>query len=64
MVLNAFLKKNTALGILECIAHNEVPPRVEYNVTNFGAKLIKILDALEQLQSEISADTNAKTMQL
>lgn len=57
-VLNTCLKKNTDFGILERIAYNEVPPRVEYNVTDFGGKFIKILDALQQLQDEISEDIN------
>ena len=52
-VLNACLKKNVEFGILERIAYNEVPPRVEYRVTAFGTKFIKILDELEKLQSEI-----------
>ncbi|MBU2968454.1 helix-turn-helix transcriptional regulator [Pseudoalteromonas sp. C2R02] len=53
-VLNACLKKNVEFGILERIAYNEVPPRVEYKVTNFGNKFIKIIDQLEALQTEIN----------
>ena len=53
-VLNACLKKNTEFGILERIAYNELPPRVEYNVTEFGEKFIRILDELEKLQDEIA----------
>jgi len=53
-VLNTCLKKNTDFGILERIAYNEIQPRVEYKVTRFGEKFIHILDALEQLQDEIS----------
>ena len=56
-VLNTCLKKNTEFGILERVAYNEIPPRVEYKVTPFGGKFIKILDALEQLQDEISDDS-------
>ena len=52
-VLNACLKKNTDFGIIERIAFNEVPPRVEYNVTPFGTKFIRILDQLETLQEDI-----------
>ena len=55
-VLNACLKKNTEFGILERVAFNEVPPRVEYNVTAFGAKFIRILGELEKLQDEIDQD--------
>ncbi len=52
-VLNECLRKNTQFGILERISYNEVPPRVEYNVTKFGKKFMRILDELEKLQSEI-----------
>jgi DNA-binding HxlR family transcriptional regulator len=52
-VLNECLRKNTEFGILKRVSFNEVPPRVEYQVTNFGQKFIRILDDLEQLQDEI-----------
>ena len=55
-VLNACLRKNTQFGILERIAYNEVPPRVEYRVTEFGVKFMRILDELDKLQSEIEDD--------
>jgi DNA-binding HxlR family transcriptional regulator len=53
-VLNQCLRKNTEFGILDRIAYNEIPPRVEYEVTEFGNKFIRILDQLEKLQEEIS----------
>lgn len=53
-VLNQCLRKNTDFGILNRIAYNEIPPRVEYEVTEFGNKFIRILDQLEKLQEEIS----------
>lgn len=52
-VLNQCLRKNTEFGILERISYHELPPRVEYQVTDFGSKFMKILDQLEQLQDEI-----------
>ncbi len=52
-VLNTCLQRNTEFGILERVTFNEVPPRVEYRVTQFGTKFIRILDKLEKLQSEI-----------
>lgn len=60
-VLNACLRKNMEFGIIERIVHNEVPPRVEYAVTPFGEKFIRILDELEKLQREI-ADGKAETI--
>jgi len=55
-VLNECLKKNIQFGILERINFNELPPRVEYKITPFGEKFIRILDDLEQLQAEIDAE--------
>ena len=52
-VLNECLRRNTKFGILERVAYNEVPPRVEYKVTPFGTRFIRVLDELEKLQSEI-----------
>ena len=53
-VLNACLKRNTDFGIVERIAFNEIPPRVEYKITSFGTKFIRILDELEKLQGDIN----------
>lgn len=55
-VLNDCLRRNIDFGILERVTYNEVPPRVEYKVTDFGNKFIRILDELENLQSEIEQE--------
>ena len=52
-VLNACLQRNIKFGILERVTFNEVPPRVEYKVTQFGTKFIRILDDIDKLQIEI-----------
>lgn len=54
-VLNECLRKNVEFEIIERIAHNEVPPRVEYVITPFGEKFIRILDELEKLQNDIES---------
>jgi DNA-binding HxlR family transcriptional regulator len=55
-VLNSCLRKNIEFGILERIQFDELPPRVEYQVTPFGTKFIKVLGEIEKLQLEIDAD--------
>lgn len=55
-VLNECLRKNVNFGIIKRMAYPEVPPRVEYKVTPFGRKFIRILDELEKLQSEIEKE--------
>ena len=56
-VLNSCLRKNVEFGIIERIAYPEIPPRVEYVVTPFGKKFIRILDELEKLQIAIETET-------
>ena len=48
-VLNECLRRNIEFGIIERIAYHEVPPRVEYVVTPFGTRFIRILDEIEKL---------------
>lgn len=60
-VLNTCLKKNIEFGILTRENFNEIPPRVEYSVTPFGCKFIKIIDSLEVLQDEIDAEKAGET---
>jgi DNA-binding HxlR family transcriptional regulator len=55
-VLNECLRKNIKFNIIERIEYPEIPPRVEYQVTPFGRKFIKILDQLEGLQAEIETE--------
>lgn len=52
-VLNQCLRKNIDFGILEKISYPEIPPRVEYQVTEFGEKFMGIIQSLQELQIEI-----------
>ena len=54
-VLNDCLRKNLDFGIINRVAYPEIPPRVEYEITAFGRKFIRILDQIESLQHEIEA---------
>jgi DNA-binding HxlR family transcriptional regulator len=55
-VLNDCLRKNVEFGILERKAYAQIPPRVEYAFTPFGAKFVRVLDDLEKLQEELKGD--------
>ncbi len=55
-VLNECLRRNMEFGILERQSYDESPPRVEYVVTTFGRKFIRIVDELEALQREIASE--------
>lgn len=49
-VLNDCLKRNIEFGILKRISYDELPPRVEYEVTEFGQQFIAVLEQIEALQ--------------
>ena len=51
-VLNDCLRKNVEFNILERVAFNEIPPRVEYKFTDYGQRFIAVLDIIEQLDIE------------
>ena len=55
-VLNECLRRNMAFGILERSSYHETPPRVEYVVTPFGKKFLRILGELDKLQKEIGRE--------
>jgi len=55
-VLNDCLRKNMEFGILAKHSYPEIPPRVEYEVTEFGRRFIGVLDQIEQLQQELEQD--------
>ncbi|WP_024606948.1 helix-turn-helix domain-containing protein [Pseudoalteromonas sp. TAB23] len=52
-VLNQCLKRNIEFGILKKEVYNELPPRVEYVVTDFGEKFLSIISEVEKLQEEL-----------
>lgn len=53
-VLNERLRKLVRFGILDKTIYPEVPPRVEYALTDFGKKFTLVLDAIETLENEVS----------
>ena len=55
-VLNECLRRNVDFGILEKISYNEMPPRVEYRVTPYGTKFIRVLGEIEKLQKEVQVE--------
>jgi len=55
--LTSNLKKLTNYRILHRHAYPEIPPRVEYQLTEFGEKFVGILDAIATLDREIHNST-------
>lgn len=55
-VLNERLRKLVRFGILEKQSYPEIPPRVEYSLTEFGARFAVILDSVAALDQEFARE--------
>jgi DNA-binding HxlR family transcriptional regulator len=54
-VLNDRLRHLTRAGIFDRTQFGEIPPRVEYRLTEFGRKFTRLLKLAERLQAEMDA---------
>lgn len=57
-VLHDCLNKNVEFEILERRSFSDVPPRVEYHMTEFGKKFLRVLNEIQRLQDEISHESD------
>ncbi len=57
-VLNERLRKLVGYGVLRRKVFAEVPPRVEYSLTDFGRKFVEVLDTIESLERDL-CETNS-----
>ncbi len=55
-VLNERLRKLMRYGILAKRSYPEVPPRVEYELTGFGQRFVRVIDAIDTLEQELAAE--------
>jgi DNA-binding HxlR family transcriptional regulator len=53
-VLSDRLRNFTGAGLFERRQFPEIPPRVEYRLTPFGKKFVRVLKAIEKLQAEMN----------
>lgn len=54
-VLNERLNKMLRYGILEKKSYHELPPRVEYYLTERGLKFVQIVDQIRALQKDLDS---------
>jgi len=55
-VLSDRLRQFTRAGIFERVQFPEIPPRVEYRLTDFGKKFMRLLQEVDKLQAELSGE--------
>ena len=55
-VLNERLRKLVKFGIARKTIYPEIPPHVDYKLTPFGTKFIGILDAIDELENDLSGN--------
>ena len=60
-VLNDRLSKLVKLRIVERESFPEIPPRVEYRLTDFGDHFVQIFDQIDELQRKFSHDRPTDT---
>jgi DNA-binding HxlR family transcriptional regulator len=53
-VLTDRLRHFTRAGIFERVQFPKIPPRVEYRLTDFGKKFMRLLKEVERLQAELN----------
>ncbi|QDV47163.1 putative HTH-type transcriptional regulator YtcD [Stieleria neptunia] len=51
-VLAERLKRLVEFGVVEKTSYPEIPPRVEYDLTSFGRRLLEIIDEVDALQKQ------------
>lgn len=54
-VLSDRLRQFTRAGLFERVQFPEIPPRVEYRLTPFGKKFVRLLTEVEKLQAELNS---------
>lgn len=49
-----YFRRMVGLGILDRVVYAEIPPRVEYHLTEFGRHFLPILDSIAELQRNLN----------
>jgi DNA-binding HxlR family transcriptional regulator len=53
-----YFRRMVSLGILDRVVYPEIPPRVEYRLTDFGERFLPILDSIDELQRDLKSSTD------
>ncbi|POZ52457.1 transcriptional regulator [Methylovulum psychrotolerans] len=55
-VQNYYFARMMALGIIDKTIYAEMPPRVEYYLTDYGLRIFEILKYIKAVQKDIEAE--------
>ena len=55
-VQSYYLTRMIELEVLEKQSFPEIPPRVEYSITEYGKRILKIMDEIIQLESDLRSN--------
>lgn len=58
MMLTSSLKELEKDGIVDRVQYNEIPPHVEYSLSEAGRKLLPVLDELARWGAELAQGNN------
>jgi DNA-binding HxlR family transcriptional regulator len=59
-VLSDRLRHFTRAGIFERRQFPEIPPRVEYGLTDFGKKFLRLIKEVEKLQADLEKNVSTR----
>lgn len=59
-VFNDCVRRLLTFRLIERVEYSEVPPRVEYRLSARGERFVLIIDAVDELQQELVAETEGE----
>jgi len=59
-VQSYYFARMRKLGIIDKISYPEIPPRVEYHLTDYGLRILEVLKHIKSVQQELETELMAR----